>query len=54
MKIKFILISLFILNSVQSQTIENEVKLTVIGQGKTIDEAKYNGLRGAIEEATIK
>ena len=39
------------LNLMYSQTTENIVTLTTSGTGKTIEEAKNNALRSAIEQA---
>ncbi len=50
---KYILLFAFItaLNLMYSQTTENIVTLTTSGTGKTIEEAKNNALRSAIEQA---
>jgi hypothetical protein len=50
---KFILLSVFIttIHLIYSQTSENIVTLTTSGTGKTIEEAKNNALRSAIEQA---
>jgi hypothetical protein len=50
---KFILLSVFIttIHLIYSQTAENIVTLTTSGTGKTIEEAKNNALRSAIEQA---
>jgi hypothetical protein len=50
MKKVFILIALFVTINLQAQDSDKTVTLTVTGQGKTIDEAKANALRGAIEQ----
>jgi hypothetical protein len=46
-----IIIQLFLFNQVIAQDADKTVTLTVTGQGKTIDEAKTNALRSAIEQA---
>ena len=46
-----IIIQLFLFNQVIAQDADKKVTLTVTGQGKTIDEAKTNALRSAIEQA---
>jgi len=51
MKKVFTLIALFVTINLQAQDADKTVTLTVTGQGKTIDEAKANALRGAIEQA---
>ena len=50
---KFTLLFAFItaINVMYSQTTENIVTLTTSGTGKTIEEAKNNALRSAIEQA---
>lgn len=50
MKIIFTLLLSFLMLSVSAQD-DKTVTLTVTGQGKTIDEAKTNALRSAIEQA---
>ena len=51
MKIHFLIFTLFTFNIVFSQTTENTVTLTTSGTGKTLEEAKNNALRSAIEQA---
>ena len=51
MKIVFILIALFVTINLQVQDSDKTVTLRVTGQGKTIEEAKQNALRSAIEQA---
>ena len=51
MKKVFILIALFVTINVKAQDADKTVMLTVTGQGKTIDEARTNALRSAIEQA---
>lgn len=50
-KINLILIGLLLTTQLLSQTKENSVSLTTSGTGKTIEEAKNNALRSAIEQA---
>lgn len=51
MKILLLIYTLFALNFVFSQTTENTITLTTSGTGKTLEEAKNNALRSAIEQA---
>ena len=51
MKFIILLSALFLVQSVVSQTTENIVTLTTSGTGKTLEEAKNNALRSAIEQA---
>jgi hypothetical protein len=50
-KINLILIGLLFTTQLLSQTKENSVSLTTSGTGKSIEEAKNNALRSAIEQA---
>jgi len=51
MKTLLLFSTLFAFNIVFSQTTENTVTLTTSGTGKTLEEAKNNALRSAIEQA---